>query len=85
MCNIAGYVGEREAAPILIEMIRAQEGFLGGYFTGLATVDGGRIHYAKLTGDADRLVALTEAARLPGRIGIVPHWGAAGGQRQHEI
>ena len=25
MCNIAGYVGAREAAPILIEMIRALE------------------------------------------------------------
>lgn len=79
MCNIAGYVGERQAAPILIEMIRAQEGFLGGYFTGIATIDNGRIHYAKLTGDVDRLTALTEAARLPGRIGIIHSRSNAGG------
>ena len=79
MCNIAGYVGERQAAPILIEMIRAQEGFLGGYFTGIATIDNGRIHYAKLTGDVDHLTALTEAARLPGKIGIIHSRSNAGG------
>lgn len=26
MCNIAGYVGERRAAPILIDMLRREEG-----------------------------------------------------------
>ena len=55
MCNIAGYVGngKKEAAPILLEMLRAQEGFAGGYYSGIATVHEGRIYYAKLTGDVD--------------------------------
>jgi hypothetical protein len=39
MCNIAGYVGIRPAAPILIEMIRRQEGLAGGYYTGRHVVN----------------------------------------------
>ena len=31
MCNIAGYVGERRAAPILIDMLRREEGLDAGY------------------------------------------------------
>lgn len=79
MCNIAGYVGTRRAAPILIEMIRRQEGLAGGYYTGLATIHEGRIHYAKLTGDTDRLLAETNAASLPGTIGIIHSRSKAGG------
>ncbi len=79
MCNIAGYVGQRRAAPILIEMIRRQEGLAGGYYTGLATLHEGKIYYAKLTGDTDRLVSLTEAASLPGSIGIIHTRSKSGG------
>jgi len=31
MCNIAGYAGDREAAPIFTEMIRVQKGPAGGF------------------------------------------------------
>ena len=79
MCNIAGYVGQRRAAPILLEMIRRQEGMAGGYYSGLATIHDGRIYYAKLTGDFDRLEALTEAAELPGNIGIIHTRSKSGG------
>ena len=71
MCNIAGYVGERRAAPILLEMLKREEGFEGGYSTGIATLHEGKIYYAKLVGDVDRLTSLTEAASLPGNIGII--------------
>lgn len=79
MCNIAGYVGNRPAAPILIEMLRRQEGLAGGFYSGIATLHGGKLHYAKLTGDVDRLVALTEAARLPGTVGIIHSRSKSGG------
>lgn len=79
MCNIAGYVGNRPAAPILLEMIRRQEGFAGGYYTGIATVCDGKIFYAKLTGDTRRLTSLTEAAKLPGTVGIVHSRSKSGG------
>ena len=79
MCNIAGYVGQRRAAPILIDMIRRQEGMAGGYYSGIATIHEGKIYYAKLTGDIDRLVALTEAADLPGNIGVIHTRSKSGG------
>lgn len=79
MCNIAGYVGNRSAAPILIDMIKTQEGFNGGYYTGIATIHEGKIYYAKLTGDTDRLLELTDAASLPGNIGIVHSRTKSGG------
>ena len=71
MCNIAAYVGDRPAAPILIEMIRRQEGLNGGFFTGIATIHEGRIHYRKLTGDLQHLLDNTDAASLPGNIGLI--------------
>ena len=79
MCNIAGYAGTHRAAPILIEMMKKQEGFLGGYYTGIATVHEGKIYYAKLTGDVDRLTALTNAASLPGTVGIIHSRSKSGG------
>jgi len=79
MCNIAGYVGDRPAAPLLIEMIRRQEGLWGGFYTGLATIHEGKIHYAKLTGDLDHLLANTDAASLPGNIGVIHSRSKSGG------
>ena len=79
MCNIAGYAGTKPAAPILIEMMRRQEGLCGGYYSGIATVHEGRIYYAKLTGDIPRLEALTEAASLPGTVGIIHSRSNSGG------
>ena len=79
MCNIAGYVGTRPAAPILIEMMRRQEGLAGGYYTGIATIHEGKIYYAKLTGDTDRLVSLTDAAKLPGTVGLLHSRSKSGG------
>lgn len=79
MCNISGYVGTKQAAPILIEMIKRQEGFAGGYYTGIATIHDGKIYYAKLTGDIQRLTELTNAADLPGTIGIIHSRSDSGG------
>ena len=64
MCNIAGYVGTRDAAPILIEMMLREEGWAGGYQTGIATIHEGKIYYAKITGDTKRLLDYTDAAKL---------------------
>ena len=81
MCNIAGYVGngKKEAAPILLEMLRAQEGYAGGYYTGIATIHEGKIYYAKLTGDVQKLIDETDAASLPGSIGIIHSRSKSGG------
>lgn len=71
MCNIAAYVGDRPAAPILIEMIRHQEGLNGGFFTGLTTVDHGRIEWRKRCGDLTYLLDNTDAASLKGNTGLI--------------
>lgn len=70
MCNIAGYVGIKQAAPILLEMMKKEEGFAGGYNTGIATIYDGKIFYDKLVGDVDKLIRDTDAASFPGNIGI---------------
>ncbi len=70
MCNIAGYVGERRAAPILIEMLRRQQHFDGGLSVGIATLHEGKIYIRKVVGDVDTLIKTTDALNLPGNIGI---------------
>ncbi len=70
MCNIAGYSGNKQAAPILIEMLRRQQSYDGGLSTGIATIHEGKLHYRKVVGDVDALLAQTDALSLPGTIGI---------------
>ncbi|MBQ9785214.1 MAG: hypothetical protein IJW29_06905 [Clostridia bacterium] len=79
MCNIAGYVGSRPAAPILIEMMKREEGFAGGFYSGIATIHEGKIYYAKLTGDMEHLLANTDAASLPGTVGVIHSRSKSGG------
>ena len=71
MCNMAGYVGRKRAAEVLIDMMLREEGLAGGYFTGIATLDDGKIAHAKLVGDTRRLLALTDAETLGGNVGIM--------------
>ncbi|MBR6792929.1 MAG: hypothetical protein IKM48_01050 [Clostridia bacterium] len=71
MCMIAGYNGTKEAAPILIEMMRKQEGLDGGFYTGIATFHEGKIYHAAACGDLTHLLETTNAAELPGTMGII--------------
>lgn len=82
MCNIAGYIGGERAAPILLDMIERQEGWGGGYYTGIATLCNGRIHMRKVVGDTARLRAQTDAENLPGTTGIVHSRSNSGGDRE---
>ncbi len=79
MCNIAGFIGGQRAAPVLLEMLKKQEGFAGGYYTGLATISEGRLYHAKVIGDTDQLIADTDAQDLPGNIGIIHSRSKSGG------
>ena len=71
MCNIAGYAGNRRAAPILIEMLRKQEEFDGCMGTGIATVHEGKLYCRKVIGDVDTMIQKTDAMDLPGTVGII--------------
>ena len=70
MCNIAGYSGSRQAAPILLEMLRREELFDGARCTGIATIHEGKIYWRKVVGDVETLIKTTDALYLPGTIGI---------------
>ena len=70
MCNIAGYVGKRNAAPILLEMLKRQENFDGGMTAGIATIHEGRLYSVKCEGTVEDLIKNTDAMNLPGNIGI---------------
>ena len=70
MCNIAGYAGSRQAAPILLEMLKRQEYYDGNVSTGVVTIHEGKLHYRKMVGTVDELIAKTDALDLPGTIGI---------------
>lgn len=79
MCNIAGYIGNRQAAPILIEMMKKQEGFCGGYYTGITTLHQGKLYHAKVMGDVDRFLAETDALHFPGTVGTIHSRSKSGG------
>ena len=70
MCNIAGYSGNKQAAPILLEMLKRQEAFDGGASCGIVTIHEGRLYCRKIVGDVDTLIKHTDALYLPGNVGI---------------
>ncbi len=82
MCNIAGYIGKKQAAPILIDMIRRQEHYDGSAGTGIATVHNGILHTAKVVGDVETLIRETDALKFPGTIGIA-HSRPGGNEVEH--
>jgi len=71
MCNLAGYIGKDRAGPVLLKMIKDQEGFGGGYYTGIATINEGILHWRKVVGNCEELLKQTDALDLPGTIGII--------------
>ena len=78
MCNIAGYVGEKRAAPILLEMIRRQQIYDGGCCAGIVTIHEGKFYMRKVVGSLEDLIENTDALDLPGTIGIA-HTRPSGG------
>lgn len=79
MCNIAGYIGTHEAAPILAEMMKRQEGFGGGYYTGIATISEGKLYTDKVVGDMANFLAETNGINFPGNIGFLHSRSKSGG------
>ena len=47
MCHLAGYVGEQNAVPKIIESLRIQEGIIGSQATGLAVIQNSKIKMEK--------------------------------------
>lgn len=81
MCVIAGYIGNEQAAPILIDMLRREEGLAGGFYTGLVTIHEGTLYYDKVVGDLDTLLEQTRVREFPGTIGLIHSRTPSGGGR----
>lgn len=69
MCGIIGYIGYKEAEPILVEGLRRLE-YRGYDSAGLATIHGGRLQVRKRAGRLQQLVSYLEDRPSPGRVGI---------------
>ena len=79
MCGIIGYVGSREAGPLLLEGLQRLE-YRGYDSAGLAIVDGeGRLHLKKNVGKLANLIASLEGVFPPGTSGLAhTRWATHG-------
>lgn len=70
MCGIVGYIGDEQAAPVLLNGLTKLE-YRGYDSAGIAVFDGSEIKMEKVSGRLQRLKDLTEnGATLPGTVGI---------------
>jgi glucosamine--fructose-6-phosphate aminotransferase (isomerizing) len=69
MCGIVGYIGKREAEPILIEGLKRLE-YRGYDSAGVVTLTGPRLHLRKKAGRISELQKLLQDRPTPGCLGI---------------
>ena len=70
MCGIVGYIGARNAAPVLLEGLRKLE-YRGYDSAGIALLSEGEISISKVTGRVENLCEMTgNGKNIPGNLGI---------------
>jgi glutamine---fructose-6-phosphate transaminase (isomerizing) len=69
LCGIVGYIGNKQATPILLHSLRGLE-YRGYDSAGVAVVDGGRINVVRRLGKLSELAKALEKDKPEGKIGI---------------
>ncbi len=79
MCGIVGYIGKKEALPILLQGLHDLE-YRGYDSAGVAVLSGGKIERIREVGKVDLLVKKINGKHLAGNIGIShTRWATHGG------
>ena len=79
MCGIIGYIGKKQALPILLKGLRDLE-YRGYDSAGIALINDGKIERVREVGKVDMLVKKIDGHKFPGNIGIAhTRWATHGG------
>jgi len=79
MCGIIGYIGKKQALPILLQGLRRLE-YRGYDSAGVAIIDKDEIKRVRSVGRIDKLTARTKGQDLSGNMGIAhTRWATHGG------
>lgn len=79
MCGIVGYIGKKQALPILLQGLRDLE-YRGYDSAGVAVIHNGKINRIREVGKVDMLAKKIDKQKLSGNIGIAhTRWATHGG------
>ena len=82
MCGIVGYVGPKQAAPILLQGLKRLE-YRGYDSAGVALLNGNGLHVIKRPGKLSALIETIDAAKPTGTCGIAhTRWATHGAPNQ---